>query len=49
MFPASSLSLLLKLADESCAGIWKLPKELNGGGWNGSRNLPDGGETKGGG
>ena len=30
--------MLLKLADESCAGIWKLSKELSdlggGGGWN---------------
>ena len=38
MFPDNPCSLLQKLADESCAGIWKFPKELSdlgGGGWKG--------------
>ena len=37
MFPDNPCSLLPKFADESYAGIWKLPKELShlgGGGWN---------------
>ena len=41
--------MLLKLADESCTGIWKLPKELSGpggGGWNELKT--DGGGWKGG-
>ena len=35
-----------KLAGESCAGIWKLPKELSdlgGSGWNELKNPSDGG------
>ena len=44
--------MLLKLADESCAGIWKLSKELSdlgggGGGWNEIKT--DSGGWKGGG
>ena len=37
MSPDNPSTLLPKFADESCAGIWKLPKELSdlgGGGWN---------------
>ena len=37
MFPDNPCSLLPKFEDESCAGIWKLPKELShvgGGVWN---------------
>ena len=50
IFPDSPLSLLLKFADESCAGISKLlEKLLHGCGWNGSKNLPGGGGIKGGG
>ena len=44
--------LLLKHADECCAGIWKVPKELSDlgcCGWDGSKNSPDGGGKKGGG
>ena len=41
----------MKLADESCAGIWKLSKELSdlggGGGWNEIKT--DSGGLKGGG
>ena len=37
MFPDNLCFLLPKFADESCAEIWKFPKEwsdLGGGGWN---------------
>ena len=46
MFPDNPCSLLPKFADESYAGIWKLPKELShlgGGGWN---ELKTGGEVE---
>ena len=39
--------VLLKLANESWAGIWKLPEKLSdlgGGGWNELRNPSDGSE-----
>ena len=40
----------MKHADECCAGIWKVPKELfdlGCCGWDDSKNSPDGGGKKG--
>ena len=50
IFPDNPCSLLPKLSDESCAGIWKFPKELSdlcGDGWNELKT--DSGGWKGGG